>query len=95
MLTAYASTGTDKAYEVLGKIEQVILFPLLTFMLTLALLMFLWGVYEYVRDAENEEARGTGKRHILYGVIGLVVMLSALAILKIGAATFGVTIPAR
>ena len=30
---------------------------------------------------------------MIYGILGLVVMLSALTLLKIAAGTFGVTIP--
>ena len=80
------------ARSLLGRIEQAILFPLLTFMLSVALLMFLWGAYQFVQGADSDEGRATGKRHMLYGIIGMLVMLSALAILRIAAGTFGVTV---
>jgi hypothetical protein len=38
-------------------------------------------------------ARETGRRHMLYGIIGLLVMLSAFAILRIAIETFGIGLP--
>ena len=91
-MIAYASGHTVEDRRILGNIEQEILFPLLTFMLSVALLMFLWGAYQFVQGADNDEGRTTGKRHMLYGIIGMLVMLSALAILRIAAGTFGITV---
>ncbi len=93
-MIAYAATAShvSAAQGMLAKIEDVILFPLMTLMIAVALFVFLWGLFEYVRDADNESARSTGKMHMMYGIIGLVVMVSALAILKIAAGTFGITV---
>lgn len=81
------------AKSVLAKIESAILFPLMTLMMAVAFLVFLWGAYEYVLHADDDGARETGRTHMLYGIIGLLVMISALAILKIAAGTFGVSVP--
>lgn len=80
------------AQNMLGRIEDVILFPLMTLMIAVALLVFIWGLFQYVANADNETARETGKSHMLYGVIGFVVMVSALAILKIAAGTFQIQV---
>lgn len=91
-MIAYAEGAhVTAAKTALAKIESAILFPLMTLMMAVALLMFLWGMYEYVLNADDEGARSTGKTHMLYGVIGLFVMISALGILKIAAGTFGIT----
>lgn len=44
--------------------------------LAAAVVFFLWGVFQFVRSAGDEEARKTGKNHIIYGVIGIAVMVS-------------------
>lgn len=91
-MVAYAAPAhIQAAQSIITRIENAILFPLITFMLALALLFFLWGAYEFVANAENEGGRVTGKRHMMYGIIGFVVMVSALAILRIAAGTFGIT----
>jgi hypothetical protein len=93
MMIAYAAEGAHvvAAKSMLSRIENAILFPLMSLMLTIALFVFFYGIYEYVLNAENDEARIAGKQHMLYGIIGLIVMLSAYAILKIAAGTFGIT----
>jgi hypothetical protein len=90
---ALANGHEEAARSIVSRIESAILFPLISFMLALALLYFLWGAYEFVANADNDSARDTGKKHMMFGVIGMVVMVSALAILRIAAGTFGLTVP--
>ena len=93
-MIAYAQEGAHvvAAKGLLAKIESIILFPLMTLMMSVAFLFFLWGAYEYVLHADDEGARATGKTHMLYGIIGLLVMVSAYGILKIAAGTFGISV---
>ena len=90
---AYAADASAAANALLTKIKTAILYPFISLLLGVAVLMFLWGVFEMVMNAENSEARVKGRSHILFGLIGIVVMLSALAILQIAVATVGVTMP--
>lgn len=83
----------EVAKGVLQKIEDVILFPLISLMIAVAVLVFLWGVLQYILGADNDTARSDGRKHMMYGVIGFLVMVSAYAILNIAANTFGVTVP--
>jgi multisubunit Na+/H+ antiporter MnhB subunit len=76
------------AQSYLAKINEAILFPLIALMMAVAMLVFLYGGFEYVRGASNESDREKGRRHLLYGIIGLFVMLSALTILSVAAGTF-------
>ena len=91
-MLAHASGHVAAAQDLVSKIEANILFPLMSLMVGVAILVFLWGAYEFVANAESDGGRETGRRHMLYGIIGLVVMFSALAILKIAALTFGVVV---
>lgn len=85
---AYAQTvGTELAHSFVAQINQIILFPLITLMTAVALLVFLWGGFQYVLNAANDGKRAEGQKHMLWGVIGLLVMLSAYAILNIAANT--------
>jgi hypothetical protein len=90
-MIALASGHVEAAQGVLSKIEGAILFPLMSLMVAVAFFMFLWGAYEYVLNAEDESGRETGRRHMLYGIIGLLVIISAYGILKIAAGTFGIS----
>lgn len=83
------STAQVAAQGFLTKINEAILFPLLTLMMALALVIFLYGAFEYVKNAGSEQGREQGRNHLIWGVIGMLVMLSAFAILTIAANTFG------
>ena len=89
---AYANAA-DVARNFVDRLNQAILFPLITLMIAVALVVFLWGCFEYIAGAASPEQRAQGQKHILWGIIGLVVMVSAYAILSIAANTFGLGIP--
>lgn len=80
---------TAQAAEFVADLNRVILFPLIALMMGIAFFYFVWGAAEYLLGASNESAREDGKKHLMYGIIGLVVMTSAFAILSLAAGTFG------
>ncbi len=85
--------GSAAARTFVGKLNDVILFPLIGLLMGVALLMFVIGAAEYVMGADNPTAREKGVKHITYGIIGMVVMVSAWAILGLAVGTFGLTVP--
>jgi len=78
-----------EASSFVAKINDLILFPLIALLSGIALLVFLYGASVYILNADNETAHEDGKKHITYGLIGLVIMVSAWALLSIVAGTFG------
>lgn len=74
----------------LDRIEAALVFPLVTLLLGVAFLFFLFGVFEYIKGAASEAERTKGRRHIIFGIIGMIVMLSAVTILSIATGTFGI-----
>ncbi len=92
-MIAYASGHTVAAKSAVSRLENALLFPLLSFMFALALLYFLYGAYEFVAGADNENARNTGKQHMVWGIVGMIIMTSSYVILRIAAGTFGLTVP--
>lgn len=82
-------TAATEAGNFVEKFNEIILFPTITLLSGVAFLMFLWGCAEYFMNANNDQARAQGVKHITWGIIGLVVMLSAFTILNIFSATFG------
>lgn len=81
------------AQEFVDSINDIFLFPLINLLLGIAIVFFLWGGFQYVANADNDSARQTGARHLLWGLIGITVMVSALAILNMAAGTFSVPVP--
>ena len=90
MQFVYAAAGDDYANAIVDKVKAVIIYPLITLMFIIAMIIFLWGVFQYVRNGADESARSEGKRHMIFGIIGFVVMTSAVAILSIARNTFNI-----
>lgn len=91
-MIAHAQEAAEVAQSFMDRINDAILFPLITLLLAIALLVFLFGAFQYVLGANNPTTRTEGSRHLLWGIIGMVVMVSAWAILSIAAGTFGIDI---
>ncbi len=71
----------------IGKVVAQILSPLLTLISLAAFALFIWGVVEFIRGADNEEKRKTGAQHIFWGLIGLAVIFGANGIIALMRAT--------
>lgn len=82
-------TAGVEAARFVAKVNDIILFPFIALLIGVAFLIFLWGCAQYIFNADNESARSEGKQHILFGIIGLVVIVSAYAIIQIAVGTFG------
>jgi hypothetical protein len=60
------------------------------FLFTLATAAFIWGIIQYFLNPDNEEKRKKGKEYLLWGVIGLFVMISIWGLVGVLSNTFGV-----
>ncbi len=81
--------AAQEAANFVTRLNNAILFPLIALLSAVAFLYFLWGCAQYIMNAANDSAREEGKKHITFGLIGLVVMLSAYTILTFAVNTFG------
>lgn len=72
----------------ISNLVRVIINPLIGFMFAVALAYFIWGVINYIKGADSDTDRKTGSQHILWGIIGLVIMVSVYSILNIAMSTF-------
>jgi hypothetical protein len=67
--------------------------PIIYFLFAVALLYFLFGVLVFIKNADDESARETGKKHIFWGIIGLFIMVSVYGIISIVVGTVGADVP--
>jgi len=77
---AYAATSNVDTF--VKKVDKLIVNPLIIMLFALALVYFLWGVFEFISNQENEEKKTTGKKHMIWGIIGLTVMFGVWTILN-------------
>jgi ABC-type Na+ efflux pump permease subunit len=64
-------------------INKVIVNPLIMLIFALAVVYFLYGVVKYLLSPENEEVRTASKSHMLWGIIGMFIMISVFGIMNL------------
>jgi len=79
--------------ELIGRIEFYIINPLIGVLFAAALLLFFWGGAQFIMNAGSEEGRSVGKKHMIWGIIGLLIMIGVYGILGILGGTFGFSTP--
>ena len=82
---AYASLDTF-----IAKADQTIVNPLITLMFALAVVYFLYGVFEFIANQANEEKKTAGKSHMLWGIIGITIMMGVFMIMNMILNTLGI-----
>lgn len=75
--------------EFITKVQAEILAPIITLLSLAAFVLFLWGIVEFIAGAEDEEKRKSGQQHMIWGIIGLVIIFGANAIVSLIKATVG------
>lgn len=55
---------------------------------SLAMAMFVWGVVQYVINSDEEAKKEKGKQFMIWGIIGLTVMVGVWGLVKIVGTTF-------
>ena len=85
-LFVYADTLDDLFF----KINANIINPIIEFAFLIAFVYFIYGVMEFIRGADNETKRTEGKQHMMWGIIGLVIMFGVFGIINILTNLFGI-----
>lgn len=73
--------------QFLGKVVIQIVNPIILLLTAAAFVLFIWGVFEFVAHAGDETKRSEGKRAIMWGLVGFVIMFGAYGIINIALKT--------
>ena len=74
---------SNEAAKLISNIKVYILNPIIGFMFAVAVVMFIYGIVEYILSADNEDKVAVGKTHMIYGIIGIFVMIGVYGILNL------------
>ena len=74
----------------LDKVVVQIVNPLILLLAACAFVVFVWGVFEFIAHAGDETKRTEGKKAIMWGIIGLVIIFGAYGIINLALGTFGI-----
>jgi len=82
-------TAEASVVTLMQSINKVIINPIIILLFALAILYFVYGLVQYLMNPENEEIRKNSKSHMIWGVIGLFVMVAVFGIMNLILNTLG------
>ena len=65
------------------RLNGAILNPIIALLFAVALIVFLWGIFEFIAGHDSEDKVSQGKQHMMWGIIGMFIMASAFGILQL------------
>ncbi len=84
----YGASNADAALNaIVPKIVDNIVMPVIQVLFGVTILVFIWGLYGFFRG--DEDRRNQSKNHILWGVVGIFIMVSVYGIIRFVANTVG------
>lgn len=94
-LVALAQTNTAVVAPIkllVGKINRLLINPLITLLFVIALVLFITGAYKFFSTQEKGgSSYEEGKRHMIWGLVGMFIMVAVFAIMQIILNTLGET----
>ncbi len=67
--------------SIIDKIVEIIINPLLVLIFAAGLVVFMWGLLQFMKNVDNEGERSTGKSHMLWGLVGMFIMVAVQGII--------------
>lgn len=75
--------------QVLQNVITEIFNPMYKLAVALAFLYFLFGVFKFIVDMNDPQNKNFGKSHLLWGLVGLFIILSVGGIISLLNGIFG------
>jgi len=85
---AYAA-GPDLS-GLITNIKINIINPIIGVLFAFALVLFLWGVAKFLWNADNDTDREQGKNHMIWGLVGMFIMVSVMGIIDVTTSIIGI-----
>ena len=87
---AHAASGADAVINsIVPKIVDNIVMPIVQLTFALAVVVFVWGLIGFFKNGDESAERTKGQQHILWGVVGMAIMVSVYGIIRLVANTVG------
>ncbi len=78
---------------IMQKVVQVIINPAIMLLFASATFLFMWGLVVFMTNPDNAEARKKGLDHIIWGFVGMLIIVTVYGILGLITNTIGVELP--
>ncbi len=77
--------------DFLARVVTEIINPIILLLAAGAFVLFLWGGFTFIREAGDTAKRAEGRRAILWGIVGLVIIFGAYGIINVALGTFNLS----
>jgi len=74
-------------FGLLSKLS-VLIAAVIPSIMALTVLVIVWGIFRYIASGDEEEKREEGKKFVVYGIIGLFIMVSIWGLVNLLRGTF-------
>ncbi len=75
--------------ELLNRFVTYIIDPAILLVFTAGFLVFVWGIFEMILAVSQGKDATDGKMHLLWGLVGMLIMVSVYGIVALIDNTFG------
>lgn len=93
ILVPIAHAQDSSVGSLMAKINEFVINPAITLLFIIAFVLFVFGLFNFFRakggDSSDEDI-ARGKRHMLWGIIGMVIMVSVFGIMQLLINSLGV-----
>lgn len=89
LVFAQSSGGTFTVKTLMARLTTYVLNPLILLLFVIAAALFIYGLVEFLGKTDSEEGRQVGKRHMIWGLVGMLIMVSVYGIMSLLIDTFG------
>jgi predicted cobalt transporter CbtA len=80
----------ERMHSLIDNIVQFIINPIIGVIFALGFALFLFGVGRYIMYSGNDTERDTGRQHIMWGLVGMFIMVAVAGIINLIRGTIGV-----
>lgn len=78
------------ASNAIANFQSYILYPSMKIVFAAGMLLFVYGLVEFLWDLDNPGAKEAGKSHMVWGIVGVLIMVSVWSIIALVLGTFGI-----
>lgn len=81
--------GDSKIQDIFGYLGCVLNLYIIPLIISVGVLFFIYGVVKFMLNSENENEREKGKQFMIWGIIGLTVIVSVWGLVSLVGGSFG------
>ena len=79
----------NAASDVVSRFVDLIIDPAILVIFTFGFFLFIWGLVQFLWNLDEGGENAAGKQHMLWGIVGMLIMVSVFGILNIIDNTLG------